>query len=68
MTLKQKREIVGRFKAGERVIALAYAIKADGNERKPSTLNAEIQARLKVEQVLRDYMNGKFELKPRRKK
>ena len=53
MTLKQKREIVARFKAGEFVLVLALVFD------KPYDL---------LEAVLRDYMNGKFSLKPERKR
>ena len=52
MTLAQKREVVRRFKAGERI----YEIVTLYFMRGP----------MAAEQVLRDYLNGKFELKPKK--
>ncbi len=53
MMVNQKREIVRRFRVGERVESIAGRI-------------ADWQYCI-VERVLRDFMNGKFSLEPRRK-
>lgn len=53
MTLRQKRKIVERFKNGEPI----YEIVTLYFVRGPSV----------VEQVLRDYMNGKFKLRAKKK-
>ena len=58
MTLKQKREIVRRFKDGITV----YGIAKTGPDFEPKQHD-----RLIVENVLRDYINGKFTLEPKRK-
>lgn len=51
MTEKQKREIVQRFKRGE----FLTAIVNDMQQREPYIYQFAL-----VEDVLRDYMNGKF--------
>ncbi len=55
LTLKQKREIVRRFWAGESVHGIACTIH-DG---------AHYPGTDPVEAVIRDYMNGKFSLEPK---
>ena len=55
MTLKQKREIVTRFKAGKSMWSLFVTVRMVASDNE-------------VEAVIRDYMNGKFALKPERKR
>ncbi len=56
MTLKQKREICRRFKEGCSVWELCASGKnGDGS----GDVN-------RIEQVIRDFMNGKFTLEPKR--
>ena len=52
MTLKQRREVVRKFKAAWRVLGIAQNHNVMTHE---------------IEQVLRDYINGKFTLKAKRK-
>ena len=62
MTIEQKREIVRRFKAGTSVggICLTGPPVDILNDRWPSLMD--------IEQVLRDFMLGKFTLEPKRRK
>lgn len=53
LNLKQRREIVLRFKAGEVMSFLWLAFN--------------LHDRTEVEQIIRDFMNGKFKLTPERK-
>lgn len=55
MTLKQKREIVIDFKSGVSMTNIYY--------RTPLPIERD-----EIEQVIRDFMNGKFSLKPKRRK
>ena len=48
MNLKQKREIVKRFKTGEPIFHIAFSM---------DNLNS-----LEVDAIIRDFMNGKFSL------
>ncbi len=59
LTLKQKREIVRRFWAGESIGQIAIRIYEGWitHEQHDS-----------IEQVIRDYMNGKFSLEPKARK
>lgn len=59
MTLKQKRKIVQKFRTGETVFSVAYALIVA-----PELIARRYQV---VEDVLRDFMNGKFTLKVRPK-
>lgn len=59
MTLKQKREIVGKFKAGSGILDLAAIARG---KRKYSIDFIWDDAADEALQVLRDYMNGKFQL------
>lgn len=56
MTLKQKREIVVAFMGGEStgILWVRY--------------NNGMPPEIRIEQVLRDYINGKFTLEPKRGK
>lgn len=56
MTLRRKREIVRRFWAGESVMALAMRYTSD-----------TILRTSPIEAVIRDYMNGIFQLKSRKR-
>ena len=58
MTLQQKREIVARFKSGVRVSRINgfYRKEADDDEV------WQPWSSLEIEQVLRDFMKGKFTL------
>ena len=58
MTLTQRREVVRRFMDGEYVASIANWMASIYPTDAPFAL---------VEQVLRDYMNGKFTLKAKRK-
>ena len=58
MSLKQKRAIVRRFKAGESIWRIAARTKE---------LEYGIY-QTRIEQVIRDYMHGRFVLEPKRKK
>lgn len=53
MKISQKREVVLRFKAGESIEILSV------------DYFRTIKARHIIEKVLRDFMNGKFQLEPR---
>lgn len=55
MNLKQKREIVRRFKAGESIEDIAIDVLLYG------ATSDQIK---RVQQVLRDFLNGKFTLEP----
>lgn len=61
MTLKQKREIVQRFKRGANVKLIAT-----GWVRKDGSVDYYMSGRAdEIEQALRDFLNGKFELEQR---
>ena len=57
MTLKEKREVVARFKAGESMVELCYSREG----RLTLRLEEENEA------AIRDYMNKRFTV-PKRKK
>ena len=59
MTLRQKREIVKRFKKGDRAEQVAFWLR--------DQLKLKVVPFSAVEQVLRDYMLGKFSLEPKRR-
>jgi hypothetical protein len=59
MTLKQKRGIVSRFQGGEPVMAIAHGRGCYQLGRHTWVMIHH------VEQVLRDYCNGKFTLEPK---
>ena len=58
MKLSQRREIVRRFKAGKSAGQLSFEL--DGFDF--------LSAISIIEQVIRDYMNGKFDLKLKARK
>lgn len=62
MTLKQKREIVERFKASSYIQDMAAALISSREIYRLSSKCDE------VEDVIRDFLNGKFELKPTKMK
>lgn len=62
LTLKQKREIVQRFKASDSMAIIAHWI------RDQNTLVHKIVPYSSVEQVIRDFMNGRFVLAPQKKR
>ena len=67
MTLRLKREIVSKFKAGGfygSVYSIATSLKLSKEVRVWWTSERSEF----VESILRDYINGKFELKPKQKK
>lgn len=59
LTLKQKRELVREFKSGVTIFYIAACLQgvpvADGS------------VQMLVQNVIRDYMNGKFKLTPARR-
>lgn len=57
MTLKDKRDLIRRFKAGESVASLCKRFRGSGIENCP-----EVQA------VIRDFLNRKFTLTEKEKK
>ena len=60
MTLKQKRKIVVRFKAGEPIYLIALP-------KRPRSIPDLVSRMADVEQVIRDFMNNKFSLKAKKR-
>lgn len=58
LKIRQKREIVRRFKTGESRLTIAWDAFNDVNFQESTIYDREDA----IEQVLRDYMNGKFTL------
>ena len=64
LTLKQRREIVERFLAGESVGTIGPKFSPmTGSSLSDFDFTRIFQVLAAIEQVLRDYMSGKFKLK-----
>lgn len=65
LTLRQKREIMRRFKAGRSRLGIAWDAADLVDFPAATTINEREDA---IEQIIRDFMNGKFTMKPRKRK
>lgn len=64
MTLEQKLEVVRRFKAGAGFIQLVQIVKGRGSFSMDFIFDDALDIAM---EVLRDFVNGKFTLKAKRK-
>ncbi len=69
MTLKQKREIVAKFRSGEPIQILTRQIAYQRCNSEADYLRrvAAEDIDIEIEQVLRDFMLGKFQLERKRR-
>lgn len=63
LTIKQKREIIRQFKQGERVPTLALNLWKLNPRHESYSIDAGIRSRAEIEEVIRDYVNGRFAMK-----